>query len=169
MKKFLPILLITCCAAFAADQPNPIYEDAVRAFKAGEYDTARTLFEAVLATEPKNAGAQNHLRMIALREKGIGVAGLESSLRKVMLPKVDLREASAKEAFAFVAQQIEKQTDGKQKLNVVWMVPQDAGQLVTLNLQNVPATEVLRYIADSASLKLDYETYALRVQPAVVQ
>lgn len=167
MKKILPVLLISSCVAFAAEQQNPIYADAMRAFKAGEYDTARTLFEAVLAAEPKNAAAQKHLRIIALREKSGGSAGLESSLKQVMLKNVDFRDASAKEAFSFVAQQIEKQSGGRQKLNVVWMVPDEPSRQVTLTLQNVPASEVLRYIADSASLKLDYEAYALRVQPKV--
>lgn len=167
MKKFLPILLLTGCAAFAAEPQNPLYEDALRAYKAGEYDSARSLFEAVLANNPKNTAAQNYLRAIALREKGVGATGLETSLRQVVLPKVDFRDATAKEAFTFVGQQVEKQSGGKQKLNLVWMVPDEANRPVTLALQNIPAAEVLRYIADSADLKLDYEAYALKVAPKV--
>jgi len=160
MKRFLPILLLFCCTAMA-QTGNSTFDEAVQAFKSGDYATSRTLFESVLAADPSNRGAQTYLAIIAKK----GTAGLEASLREIILPNVELNDSEAREAFTFVQTQIKKQTAGKQNLNIVWMVPEGSTPPVSLSLQKIPATEALRYIADSAGLELKYEPHALKIQP----
>jgi hypothetical protein len=163
MKRFLPILLLLTSPLLAQKTNSSALPDAVRAYNAGDYKTATSLFEAVLASDPKNQAAQNYLRMIeANKKKG---HSLPTNLQKVILPKVEFDEASPKEAIEFVAQQVQKQTGGKQTVNVVWMVPEGVEKKITLKLQDIPAFEALRYIGDAAGVQLEYDTFAVKIKP----
>ena len=163
MKKLLALLFL----AFSplAAQQNEIQAEAVRAFQAEDYATAKSLFESLLSIDPKNFAARNYLRAIAQREQG--GPGLERALRKILIPTVDFRDVTVREAVAFVSQKVRELSGGKQSVNVVWMVSaeQTAGARVTLSLQNVPASEVLRYIGDSSNLRFIYDARAVKIKP----
>ena len=165
MKRFLPILLLMTSPLMAQKAGTGTLNDAVRAFHGGDYETASSLFQAVLASDPKNQAAQNYMRMIQAQQKNN--SSLPANLKKVILTKVEFQEASPKEAFEYVAQQVQKQTGGKQTVNVVWMVPEGLEKKVTLTLQNIPAFEALRYIGDASDLQLEYDNFAVKVKPAV--
>jgi hypothetical protein len=164
MKRFLPILLLMTSPLLAQKSNSGTLNDAVRAFHGGDYETASSLFEVVLANDPKNQAAQNYMRMIRAQQKN--GSSLPANLKKVILPKVEFQEASPKEAFEFVSQQVQKQTGGKQSVNVVWMVPEGQEKKVTLSLQNIPAFEALRYIGDASGLQLEYDNFAVKIKPA---
>lgn len=160
----LPLLLIIAAGSVFAQQKD-LQLDAVRAYSAGDYTTAKSLFESLLAENPRNAAAQSYLKMIAAKQRE--GTSLEATLKKVVIPKVDLHDATVQESVAFVAQHVKDLTKGKQIVNVVWLVPPaDTNNTVTLSLENVPATEVLQYIADIAKLKLEYDPMALKIKPA---
>ncbi|HEY5707132.1 MAG TPA: hypothetical protein VIS96_16340 [Terrimicrobiaceae bacterium] len=163
MKKVLALLFLalSCLAA----QQHEMQAEAVRAFQAGEYSTAKSLFESLLAIDPKNFTARNYLRAIAQREQG--GPGLEEALKKILIPTVDFRDVTVREAVAFVSQKVRELSGGKQSVNVVWMVsPQQTADIrVTLSLQNVPASDVLRYIGDSANLRFSYDALAVKIKP----
>ncbi len=162
MKKFLLLVVAVCSVAFGAEDDMQI--EAVRAFQAGDYPKAKTLFETLAAQNPRNTSAQAYLRMIAARSKG---PGLEAVLRGIMIPNVDLQDVSAREAVSFVTKQVRDISQGKHSLNVVWMVPENAEKRVSLTLQNVPASEVLRYIAEASNLTLNFDSFAMKVSPTV--
>ncbi len=158
MKKFLPLFFVAT-SLFA--QTAELQKDAMKAYQTGDYKTAKSLFAVVLETDPRNTVAQNYLRMIAQKEKG---GTLENSLRKIIIPKVEFTDASVREAVTYVVQRVSALTEGKQTLNVVWLVPGDFDARVTLSLQNIPATEALNYIATSANLKLNYDARAVTIR-----
>jgi hypothetical protein len=166
MKKILAILLALMTVSSLKGQPSEIQAEAVRAFQAGDYATARSLFESLLSIDPKNPAARNYLRAIAQRERS--GPGLESALRKIVIPTVDFHDVTVREAVAFVSQKVRELSGGKQSVNVVWMVPaeQTASARVTLSLQNVPASEVLRYIGDASNLQISYDPLAVKIKPA---
>jgi len=166
MKKFLLAFLLLGGAPLLA-QENELQAEAVKAFQAGDYATAKSLFESLLDTDPRNPSAQNYLRIIAHREKGL--SGIEGALSKIIVPKVELKNTSVQESVAFLSQRVKELSDGKQALNVVWLTPPDLNTKVNLSLQNVPATEVLRYITDACNLKVEYEPYAVKIKPADAQ
>ena len=163
MKKVL-VLLLLAFSSLAAQQ-SEIQAEAVRAFQAEDYGTAKSLFESLLSIDPKNFAARNYLRAIAQREKG--GPGLEEALRKILIPTVDFHDATVREAVAFVSQKVRELSGGNQSVNVVWMVSseQTASARVTLNLRNVPASEVLRYIGASSNLRFSYDARAVKIQP----
>jgi Tetratricopeptide repeat len=160
--KRLVALLLLAFSSLSAQQEE-IQSEAVRAFRAGDYATAKSLFESLLAIDPKNPAARNYLRAIALRE-GSG-SGLETALKNIYIPTIDFRDVTVREAVAFVGQKVHELSGGKQSLNVVWMVPPDTteGTRVNLSLQNVPASEVLRYIGDASNLKFSYDAHAVKI------
>ncbi|MGA7214140.1 MAG: hypothetical protein WBX20_08035 [Terrimicrobiaceae bacterium] len=163
MKKLLALLFL----AFSplAAQQSEMQAEAVRAFQAGDYATAGSLFESLLSIDPKNVVARNYLRAIAQRRKS--GPGLEGALGKILIPKVDFRDVSVREAVAFVSQTVRELSGGKQSVNVVWLASpeQTANARVTLSLQNVPASDVLRYIGDSANLRFSYDAQAVTIKP----
>ena len=163
MKRLLALLFFAF-SSLAAQQVE-IQAEAVRTFQAGDYATAKFLFESLLSMDPKNLAARNYLRAIAQREKS--GPGLESALRKILIPTVDFRDVTVREAVAFVSQKVRELSGGKQSVNVVWMVSaeQTASARVTLSLQNVPASEVLRYIGESSNLQFSYDALAVKIKP----
>lgn len=165
MKRGLIAVLLALQCSFAQTPQNPMVTEGIAAFKKGDYENARMLFDAALAQNPKDTTARNYARMIALKAKS-GNSGLQESLKKVIIPKIELADATPRECVDYVVQRIEKLTEGKQKVSVVWLVPTDLTDHITLSLQNVPATEALKYIAELASLQIDYDNYALKIKPA---
>ncbi len=162
MKRLVALLLVAFSNVVA--QHAEIQSEAVRAFQEGDYATAKSLFESLLAVDPKNPAARNYLRAIALRE-GSG-PGLQTILRNINIPTIDFRDVSVREAVAFVAQKVYELSGGERSLNVVWMVSPETieDKRVTLSLQNVPAAEVLRYIGDASNLKFSYDAYAVKIK-----
>jgi len=162
MKKFLVLLLIALLPLEA--QQDQLQAEALRAFQSEDYETAKTLFESLVAADPRNSVAQNYLKIIAQRQKrGLN---LEDSLRKIVIPVVDFHDVTVREAVGFVAQKVRELSQGKQPMNVVWMVPADqAGLRVTLSLRNVPASEVLRYVGDSSNLRFSFDPLAVKIRP----
>ena len=163
MKRLLALLLLAISPLVA--QQEEMQAEAVRAFQAGDFTTAKSLFQSLLEIDPKNPAARNYLRAIALRE-GDG-PNLEASLNNINIPAVDFRDVTVREAVAFVAQKVQEISGGKQSVNVVWMVPPEMteGTRVTLSLRNVPASEVLRYIGDASNLRFTYDARALKIRP----
>jgi len=165
VKRIIPLLfsVVLALGSLSAQQSDMMAE-AVRAYQTGDYATAKSLFQSLVSLNPRNTAAKNYLGMITQKEKS--GPGIEARLKQIILPKVDFQNTTPREAMTYVSQQVNKNIQGSQKLNIVWLVPADA-QLapITLGLQNTPANEVLRYIAEMASLKLDYEEYAVKVTP----
>ncbi len=164
MKRLIALLLVTLSTLSA--QQEEIQSEAVRAFREGDYATAKALFESLLAADPRNPAARNYLRAITIRE-GSGPS-LQAVLRKINIPTIDFRDVSVREAVAFVGQKVHELSGGERSLNVVWIVPPETleGKRVTLSLQNVPAAEVLRYIGDASDLKFSYDAYAVKIRPS---
>ncbi len=165
VKRIFPLLSLTVLALtpLVAQQAD-MMADAVRAYQTGDYKTAKSMFESLVSLNPRNTAARNYLTAIQQKERE--GPGLEASLRTISLPRVDFSDTTPREAMTFVGQQVDKLSGGKQKLNLVWVVPPEMDKnTVTLKLENTPANEVLRYIAEMAGLKLSYETHALKVTP----
>lgn len=156
------LLLLSVIAGVALADPG--VADAVKASREGDLSGSKLILEAVLAKEPGNTAARNLLRtvdqQIATRDRA------RRNLEAVTIPRINFQDVSAREAFDFVGQQIAKNSPDGRGPNLVWMVPADFPNRVTLSLQNVPGATALEYVAQSAGLRLVFEPHALRVVPA---
>ena len=143
--------------------------EAQRDYLKGDLDAAKERFGYVLQLDPTNLTAQNYLRMIETAEKSSGKNNpLEKALNALVISHVELKEATFDTALQYLKQTAEKVGDGKTKVNFVVQVPADvvARTKVTLNLSDVPFTEVLHYLSELTGFKFKIEKYAITVKQA---
>ncbi len=160
---------LAIAVAFSAAAPllhaqGSLLSEAQRAFVAGDHATAKSKFELVLASDPGNKVAANYLRMIAAQEQaGGGRAKVQRDLKGVILPKVSFNQATLADALEYLRQQA-KSVGGVQT-SFVLQPGVDGSLPITLSLEQIPFTEVLRYIGDLAQVRFDIDQYAISVRP----
>ncbi len=157
MRTIFFVFFLTATLTCAADD----MQEAMKAFHAGDLTGAKAALELIARNDPQNKTVPVYLRMIAAKQAGEIAA--RRRLDATILPKIDFRDVSAREAFEYAIQLINKNaTDGK-KTNIVWMVPSDFPARVTLALEQVPASVALTYIAESVGLAVAFEEHAIKV------
>lgn len=139
-----------------------LMREAAEAFQAGDLDSAKSLFQLVLVADPKNQAAQKFLGQIATREARSAV--LVRTLEKIIIPQLELRDASAREAFEYTLALAKKSAPAGFHANLVWIVPPDHPERVTLSLISIPAKAALEYVAQSAGLRLVFDEHAITVR-----
>jgi hypothetical protein len=153
----------------AADAVAQLLAEAQTAMLRGDIPAAKAKFQSVKTLDPKNVTAAGYLAKIAAQEAKDGVNGSqEKQLAKLILPKVEFREATFSSTLDYLKQSVTKLTDGKQSVSfVVQQVPEaQANMPVTLSLTNVPFTEVVKYLGSLANVSFTYDRYAITVRPA---
>lgn len=179
MKTFGVLIAITLAiiATSSALDVSELLTEAQRAYLRGEMAAAKEQFNLVLKLEPENRTAIMYARRIAAEEaRETAVKGppnaTKAMLEILILPKVQLNEASLGEALEFLRQKGNQLGGGKIAINFVLMLDDKAKETkFTLSLQNVPFTEVLRYIGELTKVQFSYDRFAITVKPktAVVE
>ena len=95
------------------------------------------------------------------------------ALLETVIPKLELKDATVREAVAFVKSEV--------SANIVLKLPEEERNgggspaapnpneaRITLSLTNIPAGEALKYIASLAGLKIRIEPYAVTIEPLSV-
>lgn len=140
--------------------------EAQTAYIRGDTEGAKKQFQLVLQIDPRNQVASNYLRMIQAQDakKPVG-NNQEIQLAKLIIPKLEFRDATLGSAIEYLRQAVTKASDGKQSVNFVLNIPDEQAktQTITLALSNIPFTEVVKYIGELAGLRFDYEKYAIKV------
>ncbi len=163
---FLVTLPLTVLAA--PTEVQQLLTEGQTAFTRGDLAAAKSSFEMVYRIDPRNQLAIGYLLRIkaaeASKPKGIDQ---EKQLATLILPKVELKEATLGSALDFLKKAVDKQSEGKLAVNFVVQLPDDQvkTQAVTLSLSNVPFPEVLRYLGGVAGLNFVYDKYAIIVKP----
>jgi len=159
-------LLLACGEGAKAQSSQQLFNEAQRAYVAGDIDGARQKFKTVLELDPNNTSAINYMRMINAQEKKDGGEQLEKQLKTLVLPKVEFKDATFGSALEYLKQQAAKQSDGKVKVSFVVQLPPEFPdtQRVTLNLSNIPFTEALHYLCQLAEVDYKVEKYAVIVK-----
>jgi hypothetical protein len=159
----------------SAQGVEDLLREAQQAYVRGDATAAKEKFEMIRRIDPDNRTAINYLRRIIAEEaknpnKDL-TNGTQATLSKVILPKLDFREASLAEALDFLRQKGNqvaggKVAGGKVAINFVLQIDEAAkAKKVTLTLQNVPFTEALRYIGELTGVQFVYERFAIAVKP----
>ena len=150
-----------------AESTQELLTAAQIAYGKGDIETAKKNFQAVNKADPKNQVAIGFLRKIAVEEaKKPAPSTTQKQLEKLMLPKVEFRDATFASVLDFLKQAATKNSDGKITVSFVMQIPEDQKtQTVTLSLANVPYSEVLRYLGELAKVEFVYDKYAIVVKP----
>ncbi len=158
--------LVNSIPARAADPAAALVKEATAAYQRGDLDVAKAKFESVRQLDPKNAVAIKFLTQIQAKQAELG-GGKERVLAQLMVPSVKFKEAELTAALEALRAQVTKLSEGKQSVNFVVQVPEEQAKTpITLNLANVPFTEVLKYVGTLAGVTFAYDKYAILVQPA---
>src|SRR5205085_1266630 len=88
----------------------------------------------------------------AFTKDATGTARITNKLNTVIIPKIEFRDASIREAIEFLRQQAAENDPG-------------ADARITITLNQIPLGEALRYIASQAGLKVKIEPYAALIVP----
>lgn len=171
MNRWLPLVAaaLACVATLHADTVQEVYARGMRAYMSGDLDSAKQMFEQVLAADPQNRPAAALLRRIEMQTP----AGdsLRKSVASITTPKVDFRDASLSSVLDYLTKLTSHLSNGKVTLNLVRMFSADYGQStkITLQLSNVPMTDVLDYVANLGGLKVGYQTHAIVLERSQAQ
>ena len=152
-----------------AQSSQQLFNEAQRAYVAGDVDGARQKFKTVLELDPDNTAAQNYLRMINTQYKNEGDKQLEKQLKSLVLTKVEFKDATFGSALEYLKQQTAKQTKDAVKVSFVVQLPSEFvdSQRVTLNLANLPFTEALHYLCELAGVDYKIDKYAVTIKKKV--
>ena len=151
-----------------AEEVKRLLVDGQTAFSKGDYATAKGAFETAYQIDSRNLVAINFLQKIKTLEKSAPkYVSQERQLAAVIVPKVQLKDATIGAVFDYLKSTAAKLTEGKIAVNFVLKLPEDVvkTQTITLNMTNAPYTEVVRYVAELASLNVQYQQYAVLVTP----
>jgi hypothetical protein len=95
---------------------------------------------------------------------------VQARAETIILPKMEFRDASVREAVAFLTAKSRELDPENKGVNIVLKLPETDTTQITLSLENVPLSEALRYLAELAGLKLEAgrEAFVLQAQAVAV-
>ena len=171
-------LLRTACLAAAAlllpvaawaQSASQLYTEATQTYNAGDTAAAKQKLRLALEVDPNFRPAAALLTKIASDEKQAGAQPTGSSpqaLSKIVVP-VDFKDTTLQTAIEALRQGVSEKSGGKVDVNFVLKLPPDlANKKISLHMDHVPATEVLRYMGSLAGVDFKLEQYAVVVVPA---
>jgi len=168
------LTLCVCASSALAEKTDPraqkagsLYQQGVIAMKAGKYDLARMSFKEVLKLYPTHPQSKRQLHYLDSNRSKLEVNNRKNSLQKIVIKKIDFDAVSAQEAIEILSAHVSKASPEDTKPN---FIVQDRhgnfkGKTVTLNLNNVPADTLLRYILDQVGGSARYDKYAIVISP----
>lgn len=156
-------LALTASAPAQSGDTATLYREAMAAYEAQDWVLASALFDAVYR-KTKNPKAQFYLRSAQLKlAQGKTSETLEKQLSRVIIPNIEFEETDVVTALTFLRTKTEELSGGKVKPNFLYK--RDPNNpvlpLVTLQVRNIPVTEVIRYIGDLTRTKFKYDAHAV--------
>ena len=168
MKKTLIIAVIASLvspllAESPAQQAAAFYKQGQDAEKAGDPVAAKTAYANALKADPSNANARYSLGQLKINSASIAAKGREAKFGAVMIPAFQIEEATLQEALDALAIMVEKESKKEVTPNFVIDDPNKAlsNRKLTLNLKNMPAKAVLKYLTDQSNTKVRYDEHAV--------
>ncbi|MEM1295832.1 MAG: hypothetical protein AAGH89_10740 [Verrucomicrobiota bacterium] len=164
-------VLVIAPSAFA-QQKHPtvkeVYEEGKRAYLGKDYEKALKAFEYVKKYYPRDPRVRSYIAktQMALKEDRPR-ASMEAQLRAVVIPSVEFEDATLDTVLEYLTQKTEELSGGKIRPNFVYRgSPQEKAQGgITLKLNHVPVSEVIRYVGQITRTQFKYEQYAITGVP----
>ena len=160
--------MVIGCGVGRGQTVDQLYSEGQRALISGDLARAKDRFQRVLQVAPAHVGAKNYLATIAAQERQVvPESPVLAQLRGVVLPSIELRDATLGSAIEFLRQQAVERSGGKVKPNLVLRYPADQVEniRVTLSLANIPFLEALRYVCELAGGEYVADRYGLTIAP----
>lgn len=175
MKTLSLLCLLSIASTLGAQEVQPaksssisiagLYQRGVAEMNRGNVAAAERDFQAILKAQPQHPQAlyaMNHLKSNRTR---YAARTRFYQMKSIKLDRVELSDASLGESLDALATLVTQASTDRFAPNFIVKDPQkkfDAARL-NLQLQNVPADQVLRYVVDHVQAKLVYEEHAILI------
>ena len=174
-----PLKLIVACALVAqasaaetpaqsaARQSEAFYQQGVTAEKANDVAAAKEAYTKAVKLNPDNANARYSLGQLVIHTPEISARAREAKFGEVMIPLIQLDNATLQEALDAFSTMIEKESKDQVTPNFVIQDPKGtlAAVKLSMNLKNMPSKGVMKYLLDQANAKARYDEHAVVVTP----
>lgn len=176
MKIIVSILIVAACLpqAFAQNANSTptrsaemLYRQGLAAEKVGDPDAARNAYTQALRIYPGHANARFRLGELKLHSPAIAAKGREAKFGAVVVPEFRVDDASLRECLDALALIVSKQSEDKVTSNFILQDPKNqlSAAKISLNLKNLPASGVLRYLLGQSGAKARFDEHAIVVEP----
>ncbi len=163
---FIAMVFVAGTPAQAQQQSvQQVYDQAVKDFDAQNFEAAKAGFQKVLRSRPGYVYARNYLAKteIALKNPPPSTDTLEKKLAAIVVPKFTFEDATLGDILRYLTQKSDELSGGKVVANFIYKGPaaDRENKALTLNLANLPMTEVIRYVGLQTGTRFTYEKYAV--------
>jgi hypothetical protein len=172
MSKIITILVAGALAAHVsaetpAQQAETFYKQGLAAEQAGDPIGAKEGYTNALKANPKHANARFSLGQLKIHSEAIAAKGREAKFGAVMIPAYQLDGATVQEALDALSMIMEKESKNEVTPNFVVEDPKGifATQKISINLKNVPAKAVMKFLTDQTNAKVKYDEHAVVISP----
>ena len=150
-----------------AERARSFYKMGLVAVDEGNFNLAKQSFREVLKLYPTHPQARRQLTHITSNRKTLEIGRRKATLKKVIIPKVNLEKQTLQDSLQMLTAQVERETQKKVKPNIIIQDPTGGfkGSSITLRLSRVPAETLLRYIVDQAGGNIRYDNHAIVITP----
>ena len=146
-----------------------VHREGVALFDQGKYAEALQRFQLVLKHQPSYVYAKVYASKCELaikQNKGSSSADIQGTLSKVTIPTVAFEEVPLSDVLGYIRQRTEELTGGKVTPNIIFSgSAEQRGTKVTMKLNNVPVTTLLKYVGDQTRCRVRYDAHAVMVTP----
>lgn len=168
MSKIIP-LVVACSLVSQAFAESPaataqsLYQKGAVAEKAGDVAAAGEFYKGALKADPNNANARYSLGQLSINAPAIAAKNREEKFGSVVIPVYQLDQATLEEALQALSIIVEKESKDAVTPNFVIEDPKKslASQKISLNLKNMPAKAVMKYLTDQTGAKVRYDEHAV--------
>lgn len=141
-----------------------IYQDAVKAFNAGNYDEAEQQVEVVLSKYPHYQPAAKLQSRIALVRRSDTSSTLRRKLERIVIPRVNFKDALVEGALDFLRDETRRLDSEKKGVNVVPNLPDEIKKRkITLDLVDVTAADLLKYLSEVGGFRYRIDRSAVMI------
>ncbi len=150
-----------------AQQVELFYGMAIKAYEAGDVTAAREALRSALSLNRSHAHSIALARRMQTSGNQTVLARRKRIFNNVMVPLIDLNEASVPDAIKVLSKIVE--TQSKDKVIPNFIIQDRSKKLdqikITLKLKNVPAGDVLDHLLRSAGASASFGKYTTIIRP----
>lgn len=161
------VIACTVVSQTLAQTPAPsaesLYQKGLAAEKSGDPVAAGDFYKNALKTDPNHANARYSIGQLKIHAPAIAAKGRGEKFGAIMIPLFQLDQATIQEAIALLSAMIKKESKAQVITNFVIEDPKMVltNQKITLDLKNMPAKAVVKYLTEQTGTKVRYDEHAV--------
>jgi len=150
-------------AKLTDDQMGETLQGAILLARMGLYDEAEQQCNKILAQDPKQSTVKQLLDEIQEKKRQQNSSSdLRHKLDATTIHELNVRDATVLDVIEILRTESEKVSADKTPINFVWQTPEASkAAKLTLNLHNIPLSDVLKYVTEGTGLRYRAEAHAI--------